>query len=389
MIRPLLVLPFLVQLVEAASTNTTSECPAPDATSCNSRSVWSILGTCALTLFICTWKAAYPNMFPEKRWYTVALYRMALGLSALLAPEITTMRAYSEWKEAGKIQEEFCSLRWTRTHGFFLLMGGFVLQDGVQRQVLNGYSRSREQLKNAATVIPKITKKEIMDKSKSDGLGNALLVLQLSWFILQVVARAMNGLAITLLEIDTLALAALSLPLFFFWWSKPLAPECPHIFYTHVPQTSSNSPDEQEPFEDEDILVSRRVIWEDEIFGPGIDKELDASALLAVWIILGALHLIAWDFQFSSQVEKIIWRVASLTLIATPCFLFLAEWFGLTDSGRGYFLDFDDMDITRFILLSIGVVARLVLMVLMFANLRDLPATAYETVSWTVYIPHL
>jgi hypothetical protein len=142
--------------------------------------------------------------------------------------------------------------------------------------------------------------------------------------------------------------------------------------------------------QDGDIPVSHRVIdWEDEIFGPGVSKEDDAPALLIVWIILGALHLIAWDFQFPSQVEKIIWRVASLTLIATPCFLFLAEVFEITDSTRVYYLDFDDMDITRSILLSVGVVARLVLMVLMFASLRDLPASAYETVPWTTYVPHL
>ncbi|KAF8843867.1 hypothetical protein BDN67DRAFT_963720 [Paxillus ammoniavirescens] len=52
-------------------------------------------------------------------------------------------------------------------------MGGFILQDGAQRSVLNGYSTRR--LENAATVIPKITKKEIMDKSKSNGASRKRL----------------------------------------------------------------------------------------------------------------------------------------------------------------------------------------------------------------------
>ncbi|KAF8838395.1 hypothetical protein BDN67DRAFT_971594 [Paxillus ammoniavirescens] len=45
--------------------------------------------------------------------------------------------------------------------------------------------------------------------------------------------------------------------------------------------------------------------------------------------------------------------------------------------------------VTFDILRRMGVVARFVLLVLMLASLRDLPPSAHETVSWTVYIPHL
>ncbi|KIJ14020.1 hypothetical protein PAXINDRAFT_32335, partial [Paxillus involutus ATCC 200175] len=185
------------------------------------RSMWSILGTCALTLLICIWNAAYPNILHEKSWYKVVLYRGALGLSALVTPEITSMRAHSEWVFAGQIKQDFSGQQWTRAHGFFALMGGFILQDGRERELLNT-CETLQHLRDGKIVNAKITKKEIKDRSKSDGLGNALLVLQLSWFILQVIARAANDLAITLVEIDTLALATLSLPLFFFWWSKPM-----------------------------------------------------------------------------------------------------------------------------------------------------------------------
>ncbi|KIK93210.1 hypothetical protein PAXRUDRAFT_789218 [Paxillus rubicundulus Ve08.2h10] len=120
-----------------------------------------------------------------------------------------------------------------------------------------------------------------------------------------------------------------------------------------------------------------------------MSKTDDAPALLLILLINRSFGSIACDFQFPSQAEKIIWRVASLALIVTPCLLCLAEMFGITDSLDSYYLDYDDMDTIRFSLLSVGVLARLVFMVLMFASLRDLPAIAYETVSWTVYIPHL
>ncbi|KAF8836775.1 hypothetical protein BDN67DRAFT_936345 [Paxillus ammoniavirescens] len=240
----LLFFSLLVQLAKAASTNTTTESSAPDPTSSNYRSVWSILGTCALTLIICVWNVSYPNIMHEKRRYKVMVYRVALALSALLTPEITSVRAYSEWKHAGKIKQDFSDKQWTRTHGFFAIMGGFIIQDGAQRELFNTqYDIGR--LRNGKFVNPKITKEEIRDRSKSDALGNAILVLQLSWFILQVIARAANHVAITLVEIDTLALAALSLPLFFFWWSKPMAAACPHIFY--IQTSSSVDGDKQNP----------------------------------------------------------------------------------------------------------------------------------------------
>ncbi|KIJ10181.1 hypothetical protein PAXINDRAFT_172231 [Paxillus involutus ATCC 200175] len=315
------------------------------------------------------------------------------------------MRAYTEWKEAGDIQNEFRDhpWTWTRTHGFFALMGGFVLQDGVERTALahRYYSPDLYRLKTKEIMNPRITKKQISGRSKSDGLGNTILVLQLSWFILQVVARAANKLTITLLEVDTLALAILSIPLFFFWWSKPMAPESHHIFYTVSPHAAerTSSPDEELLLEDvlfstfvtprcevfspvttipdDDFIRRSEIEWRKEIFGQGTGQGNNIWVMSIVWVIFGGLHLLAWDFQFPSEAEKIIWRVASFALIAAPCFLFLTDKIHMASDNLGYGL------------VGVGVVARLLLLVLMLAGLRDLPATTYQTVSWTTYVPHL
>ncbi|KIJ14017.1 hypothetical protein PAXINDRAFT_100368 [Paxillus involutus ATCC 200175] len=401
MLPLLLVFSLLVQLAGAAPTNAASEspAPAPDPASCNYRSVWSILGTCALTLIICIWKTSFPNIMHEPSRYKVVLYRVGLGLVALVSPEITTVRAYTEWRLAGKIQEEFSDRGWTRTHGFFALMGGFLLQDGTRQELLkdtDGLARPRGEV----IVNSKITKEEIRDRSKSDGIGNAVLVLQLSWFILQVIARAANDLAITLVEIDTLALAVLSLPLFFFWWSKPMAVEHPHIFYIYKQRSTDSSADDDDGTQkasfnseqDYTFSISRgRRYWLGEIIGVREVDQNSFSVLLIVWIIFGSLHLIAWDFQFPSQVEKIMWRAASLTLIGAPCFYLLVIVVG---KKRLYALAEPQLPgmilpILIFGPILLGVVARVVLLVLMFASLRDLPPSAHDTVPWTVYVPHL
>jgi len=70
--------------------------------------------------------------------------------------------------------------------------------------------------------FPTITTEEIEDKSKGDGLSKLILILQTGWFIVQCIARGAQGLAITELEIATMALCSLNAMMYFFWWYKPL-----------------------------------------------------------------------------------------------------------------------------------------------------------------------
>lgn len=66
------------------------------------------------------------------------------------------------------------------------------------------------------------TGQEIEDKAKGDFLSKSIVISQTTWFIMQCVARFVQKVAITELEVVTLALASLNAIMFFFWWSKPL-----------------------------------------------------------------------------------------------------------------------------------------------------------------------
>ncbi|KAG6906267.1 hypothetical protein DXG01_014875 [Tephrocybe rancida] len=63
---------------------------------------------------------------------------------------------------------------------------------------------------------------DIQDKSQGDLLAKSLVLLQVTWFVLQIIARAIQHLAITTLEIVTLAFAILNFFTYFCWWNKPL-----------------------------------------------------------------------------------------------------------------------------------------------------------------------
>ena len=66
------------------------------------------------------------------------------------------------------------------------------------------------------------TEAEIKDKGKSDWLTKSIVLLQMSWFVMQCIARGIKHLPVTHLEIVTLAYAAMNFVIYVFWWNKPL-----------------------------------------------------------------------------------------------------------------------------------------------------------------------
>lgn len=80
--------------------------------------------------------------------------------------------------------------------------------------------------------FPTITEDEINDRSKGDALSKGIALLQLTWFIAQIITRAAQGLAISELELTTAALAGLNSIMYIFWWSKPRDVRFPVVIRT-------------------------------------------------------------------------------------------------------------------------------------------------------------
>jgi len=79
--------------------------------------------------------------------------------------------------------------------------------------------------------FPDISQADIQDRSKGDVLFKIIAILQTTWFIIQCIARGHQGLAITELELVTLALASLNAVTFAIWWHKPLGVQEPVKIY--------------------------------------------------------------------------------------------------------------------------------------------------------------
>jgi hypothetical protein len=101
-----------------------------------------------------------------------------------------------------------------------------VAFDGNERiQILNPSELEGYSLSGGAD-FPEITEREINDRSKGNFLSKSLVIVQTGWFVTQCIARRVQNLPITELEIVTLAFAALNFVTYGLWWYKPLDVEC-------------------------------------------------------------------------------------------------------------------------------------------------------------------
>ena len=306
-----------------------------------------------------------------------------------------------------------------------MIMGGFHLFERNSEETSNDdrsipqedekplYPLQENNLRNCddyeSFIMP--TKAEIKDRGKSDWLAKSLVLLQTLWFVMQCIARAIEHLPITHLEIVTLAYAAMNFVIYIFWWNKPLNINRP------VRVFRKTEPGETHPQVTEQIPEVRELTWK--VIGKGLetifdyilgiqDKDIDMShrdrvprfwansdggevaiadlIVIGVGVCFGAIHCIAWDFSFPAHTELLMWRISCVAITAVPIYIFLMVAlankmdfrFGLTVGVIGA--------------LPAGILyilARIVTLVLAFISLRDLPPRAYETVHWTTFIPHV
>jgi hypothetical protein len=114
-------------------------------------------------------------------------------------------------------------------------MGGFVLDEGDDTTSVLTPRKFNDLLADQEIGFPLISEKEIQDWSKGDGLSKALVVVQTTWFIAQCISRKVQGLAITEIELVTVAFAFLNGIMYFLWWSKPVGVPSVRIYRLNTP----------------------------------------------------------------------------------------------------------------------------------------------------------
>ena len=99
--------------------------------------------------------------------------------------------------------------------------------------------------------FPTVTVEEIEDRSKADGLSKTIALGQTLWFVTHCLARIVQHLDLTLIELVTLSLATLNGVMYFLWWHKPLNVRCPvHVYLldkSNEPNNTNNTNNTNKP----------------------------------------------------------------------------------------------------------------------------------------------
>ncbi|KAG2123637.1 hypothetical protein BD769DRAFT_1653122 [Suillus cothurnatus] len=451
----LLHIPFVCSSLPSLNGTSVTTLDVSDPPSCdNTRSLWEIIWSCVATLFACTWTAIHPNIpGMDEGKFAVLSRRLGIMIVALIAPELIITWAASQFLSArdtakdfndafgaqlhqarsdcGDMGESAATLlseistkdransphssalhvasrdvrEWTVTHGFFAWMGGFMLYvNGKPRATLKPYELIRF-IREGSVEMPVIVEADIEDRSKGDALSKGIVILQLAWFILQLVSRYIQNLPITLLEFNTLALATLTGIAYGLWWKKPKDVKRPYAVYWKgtVPPSELayehvhvKSPTESwgdfltncvypfvslmgwETQNSSRAVHSRRVSsvgGYDEIYVP-----LRHSLIVCLGgAAFGGIHCLGWNVLFRGHAEQILWRAASLAIVSAPLSVSLVwgylSWLNSFDNVSRIFVVSGILAVCGipFASIFIYIVARVTLIVLILLSFQSLP----------------
>ncbi|KIM22218.1 hypothetical protein M408DRAFT_28856 [Serendipita vermifera MAFF 305830] len=423
-----------------------------DVASCDGqnsrRDLGTIIWSCLSTIFLCTWVTVHPNVHfraqkPDQRWFErwlwdplheILTYKLPLFVVALLVPEHILAWSVRQYIQAGVV-----ITGWTRTHGHFMIMGGFHLfrlpagalyvEPSIPANFViptGDHSREDEvpvcplKFEDVPADVLKIiapTEAEIKDRGKSDDLAKFIVLVQTLWFVLQCIARGTHSLPLTELEVVTLAYTTLNFFIYMFWWDKPRNVECPVRVYKTSMASHEESGEKADEWDEswvwrwmgktleyttggQDTYVTMSKECSIPMFWSGrISMDHLAVAGMGPSILgaaFGAIHSIAWVSQFPSHPELVLWRVSCVIMIVFPlntailCIIDILR----QRTGKQYaqsLLEVIKFMCFLFIVLSLWLyfASRVATMVIAFTTLRSLPPAAFATVDWTTLIPHI
>lgn len=121
---------------------------------------------------------------------------------------------------------------WSTEHAYYADSGGFQLRAADSETIPITAKQVRYLVEHNIIALPRVTKKEIWDKSNADKVAKFLACFQTAWLTTQTIARAIQHLAITPLELSSISLALTFLTTLWYWLQKPLDVETPTTVFT-------------------------------------------------------------------------------------------------------------------------------------------------------------
>ncbi|KAJ5196185.1 hypothetical protein N7449_006664 [Penicillium cf. viridicatum] len=316
----------------------------------NRRGTWDIILSCGTTIFACTWSVQHLNVpaahddtrkkiLRSCQWMIItilfpefimahAIFEFMMAIEATKSIEGTRKIAVtypslirrlfvqghtqSNDSEQGK---DYKGPEWTLTHSYFANMGGLSFEHtDEQRSTQFPLTAFQYATQIDLYSSPEIYEDDIKDKSKQDYFAKAIAMLQICWLIFSLITRKIRGLHFSQFETLTLGLAVCGVAVYIIYWYKPQGIGMPIKVAKRegsmVPQfvrtydsfwdVLSNSREEKgsrpvDRIENDNIPLAKSDRWHTTII-----------VLAVLSAVFGCIHIIAWNFEFPSDVEKLL-----------------------------------------------------------------------------------
>jgi hypothetical protein len=415
------------------------------------RGIIDLLWSCLFTV-LCTWTVLCLNVPAKEDCRWVQLRRKAKwSLIAVFGPEILVSFACGQWTSARSTAIEFRKLgytQWTMRHAYYANMGGFVLET-MDFKAFPVTSKQVHWLVEKNYIdLPKITVEEINDKSKADTFAKAVTIIQTSWFMLQCFGRAAQHLEFITLELTTVAFVYCTPPTYYLWLGKPVDVFTPTVIRTTrftMTDIISNEDNTTNPY------IQTPLDFIDNGGGPSTImpkikipcgpyerpvqrlpndrlphvKGFQQFTLFLITMVYSSIHTIEWNFTFATTSEKYLWRASALTHLLTTLHRgryrytvhkLLQVWRTSRKESHSNEVEMSNIqqdiengstmtpqvgpaytsyklpiweDISASTVISLYTVARLYLLVEVFLGPRSMPESAYVSVQWSNFFPHV
>jgi len=401
------------------------------------RGTLGLVWECLFTYFLCLWTVVHPNavssdpIFETKskfKWCCMIFFLPEVALALVVAEYLTAREVRSnankdrDYRDAEraiatgkpdkddvevdleplatsseqsppKIQHESnCPVtqkivgwgpKWGLAQGYFVQMGAikFKLEESVEAEFATADGIGQLAKCNMLPTVKFVDEKTHVLR-KADKLAKALVCLQVSWLIIQTIARRVEELPVTLLELNTIAQVWITLVIYGLWWFKPQGIE------DTVEIDFSNCPKCQEQLSENGVTPSQTHLFKSAKNEDTLPLARGAALVIICLIqIVSSLYIaidaLGWTAYFPTRAEMIVWQVCICMLAASTFFFLIVTRCVAIDARSevtGWFV---------FVAMLFAVTGRIVLMIESFISIRSLPVGAYSTPSWSDFIPHI
>lgn len=407
----------------------------------NYRGTFDILWTSLVTIGISTYTMLCLNVPSAKDTYLQLVGRRVLWMIlGIMGPEFVLTYAAGQWSRARWSVKAFKDSGyddWHMRQAFFADMGGFVFHAKDGKPFPLNATQLHWLVQHKYIEYPRVTKREVWDKSKQDTFTKVITAFQVSYLIIQCAGRAAQRLIITTLELNALAIVVCSLMTSYAWLHKPADVHSPVHLYSayalediignrnwdltpldHVDENGPAYSVNVQPFMRMPVIPSERSIQRipNDRF-PTNPYGIQEYLLCFATLLFTAIHVAGWNFDFPTALERTLWRVSSLLLfgitVAFWVFETIASWTRLERWRTIWLYVFNRAGLEKHRsritmtvkrkntelplpwefatitpLAIVYGIARVYLIGEAFAELRDIDPTAYVNVEWTNFIPH-